>query len=102
MEAFLLHIGINPADVFAGFTGGMIAGLVTTGGRPTIWNVFVSVVVGAGLAGYGGPVLPAYIGAKPSGFASLVIGIGGMPISRLIIAGISRVRWSPFERKNGE
>lgn len=99
MEAFLIHIGIAPADVFAGFTGGVLAGLVTSGARPNVWGIFCSVVIGVGAASYGGPVLPLYVGMKPTGFTSFVIGLAGTPIVKAIIAVVTRFRWSPLEKK---
>lgn len=102
MEAFLIHMGVSPVDVFAGGAGGMLAGLVTTGAKPTVWNVLVSIVAGLIVAGYGGPVLPTYVGVRPSPFSSFVIGVGGVPICRILFAGISKVKWSPFEHKIGD
>lgn len=99
MEAFLLHIGVDPRDLFAGFTGGVLAGLVTSGSRPNVWALFCSVIIGTGAASYGGPALPLYIGMKPTGFTSFVIGLSGTPIIKTIIAGVSRIRWSPLEKK---
>ena len=95
MEAFLLHIGINPADVFAAFTGGVCAAFATQGSKPTLIGVLSSIIVGTGVGSYGGPVLPAYIGAKPSGFSTFIIGGCGLPILLMFRAGIARVRWSP-------
>jgi len=80
MEAFLLHIGINPADVFAAFTGGVCASFATQGSRPTLIGVISSIIVGTGVGAYGGPVLPTYIGLKPSGFWSFIIGASGLPV----------------------
>lgn len=95
MEAFLIHIGVNPADVVAGFSGGMCAALVTTGSRPTLWGVATSILIGACAGGYAGPVAPAYVGLKPSPFASFVIGLCGMPLCRMFIKGAERLRWVP-------
>ena len=102
MEAFLLHIGINPADVFAAFTGGVCAAFATQGSRPTLLGVVSSIIVGTGVGSYGGPVLPTYIGIKPSGFWTLVIGFSGLPILGLCRSGVTKalkIRFSMAERK---
>ena len=70
MEAFLIHIGVDPASVFAAFTGGVCAAFATQGSRPTLIGLLSSVIVGTGVGSYGGPVIPAYLGLKPSGFAT--------------------------------
>lgn len=102
MEAFLLHIGINPADVFAAFTGGVCAAFATQGSRPTLLGVVSSIIVGTGVGSYGGPVLPTYIGIKPSGFWTLVIGFSGLPILVLCRSGVTKalkIRFSMAEHK---
>jgi hypothetical protein len=97
MEALLAHFGISITDLFAGFSGGMVAALVGTGSKPTAGGVFTSVVIGALTANYLGPVAPAYIGLKPSTGSSFVIGLGGMPICKAVIAGLRRIRWESSE-----
>lgn len=99
MEAFLLHIGINPADVFAAFTGGVCAAFATQGSRPTVLGVVSSIIVGTGVGSYGGPVIPAYLGLKPSGFATFAVGAAGLPIIATIRAAASRIKWSPVDKK---
>lgn len=99
MEAFLLHIGINPADVFAAFTGGVCAAFATQGSRPTVLGVVSSIIVGTGVGSYGGPVIPAYFGLKPSGFATFAVGAAGLPIIAAIRAAAARIKWSPIENK---
>ena len=102
MEAFLVHIGINPSDAFAAFTGGVCAALATQGSKPTLLGVISSIVVGTGVGSYGGQVLPSYVGAKPSGFATMVIGFSGLPILLLFRAGFTKalkIRLSIAERK---
>jgi hypothetical protein len=101
MEAFLLYIGISPANLFAGFTGGLLAALVLSGPRPNLWAIFCSVVIGAGTAAYLGPIIPTWIGIKPSAGASFGVGLAGMPICKGIIAGAQRVRWVPPGQQNG-
>lgn len=95
MEAFLIHIGVNPADVFAAFTGGVCAAFATQGSRPTLLGVLSSVIVGTGVGSYGGPVIPAYLGLKPSGFASFAVGAAGLPIITGILAAAARMKWGP-------
>lgn len=97
MQTFLSQIGVQMNDVFAGFAGGVVAALVTSGSRPSTWDVFSAIVVGAITGAYLGPVAPTYVGAKPSAAASFVVGLGGMPICRAVIAGLKRLRWSPLE-----
>ena len=102
MEAFLIHIGINPADVFAAFTGGVCASFATQGSRPTLIGVISSIIVGTGVGAYGGPVLPTYIGLKPSGFMSFLIGASGLPVlitCRSGIVKLLKMRFSFAERK---
>lgn len=99
METFLVYMGINPQDLFAGFVGGLIAALVTSGPRPTVWAIFSAITVGAGAGAYVGPMAPLYLGMKPSAFASFVVGLGGMPICRMLIKGVSAIRWSPGDAK---
>src|ERR1700675_845015 len=102
MEAFLIHIGINPSDVFAAFTGGLCAAFATQGSKPTLVGVVSSIIVGTGVGSYGGPVLPTYIGIKPSGFWTLVIRFSGLPILTSCRAGVTKlmkVRFSIAERK---
>ena len=91
MEAFLLHIGINPADVFAAFTGGVCAAFATQGSRPTLLGVVSSVIVGTGVGSYGGPVLPTYVWLKPSGFWTMVIGFSGLPILLACRSGFTKL-----------
>jgi hypothetical protein len=98
MEAFLIHIGINPADVFAAFTGGVCAAFATQGSKPTVLGVVSSIIVGTGVGSYGGPVLPSYLGFKPSGFATFAVGAAGLPIITGIRAAASRLRWSPADK----
>jgi len=93
MEAFLLHIGINPSDVFAAFAGGLCAALAGSGSKPTTVGIITAIVVGTGVGSYGGPVLPPYIGLKPSGFATFAIGAAGLPIINGIRAAASRIKW---------
>ena len=95
MEAFLIHIGINPTDIFAGFTGGLLAALALSGPRPNLWTIFCSVMVGTGTAAYLGPIIPFWIGLKPSPGASFGVAVAGMPICKGIIAAAQRIRWSP-------
>lgn len=99
MEVFLIHIGVNPTDLFAGFTGGMLAGLITSGSRPNAWSILCAIVIGAGAASYLGPVAPPYVGIKPSGSASFVIGLAGTPICKRVILAIGRLKWSPVSQK---
>ena len=102
MEAFLIHIGINPADVFAAFTGGVCASFATQGSRPTLIGVISSIIVGTGVGAYGGPVLPTYIGLKPSGFMSFIIGASGLPVliaCRGAVIKAMKLRFSLSERK---
>lgn len=93
IEAFLLHMNINPADVFAAFTGGICAALATQGSKPTLIGVFSSIIVGTGVGSYGGPVLPPYFGMKPSGFATFAIGAAGMPIIAGIRAAAAKINF---------
>ena len=102
MEAFLIHIGINPSDVFAAFTGGMCAAFATQGSRPTLIGVLSSIIVGTGVGSYGGPVLPTYIGIKPSGFWTLVIGFSGLPILIACRGGFSKLLELRFAGKKLE
>lgn len=95
MDAFLAYIGINPADLFAAFTGGICAALLTTGPKPSLWNMVVAIIVGTGVGSYGGPVIPGMFGAKPSGFWTMGIGASGVPIIKGLILGFSRVRFLP-------
>ena len=102
MEAFLLHIGVNPSDVFAAFTGGVCAAFATQGAKPTLVGVVSSIIVGTGVGSYGGPVLPTYIGAKPGGFWTLIIGFSGLPILLLCRTGFTKalkLRLSIAEKK---
>lgn len=95
METFLFHIGVNPPDLFAGFSGGLVAALVVAGPRPNLWGLFSSVLVGAFTAAYLGPIVPTWVGMKPSAGASFGVGLAGMPICKGIIAAAARIRWSP-------
>lgn len=95
MDTFLAYIGVNPVDLFAGFTGGICAALVTTGSRPSAWNMLVAIIVGTGVGSYGGPVLPPLLGVKPSGFATFAVGAGGLPITKGLIWAAGRIRFSP-------
>lgn len=98
MEAFLIHIGVDPASVFAAFTGGVCAAFATQGSRPTLIGLLSSVIVGTGVGSYGGPVIPAYLGLKPSGFATFAVGAAGLPIITGIRAAATRIKWSPTDR----
>jgi hypothetical protein len=100
METFLLHIGINPTDAFAAFFGGVCASFATQGSKPTLIGLLSSIIVGTGVGSYGGPVLPSYVGVKPSGFATFIIGAAGLPILLMFRTGITRVRWSPQKRNS--
>jgi hypothetical protein len=95
VEALLIHFGINLTDVFAAFAGGTVAALVIAGPRPDPWGIFCLIAVGTLTGAYLGPVLPLYIGAKPSTGATFVVGLGGMPICKVVLAGLRRVKWSP-------
>ena len=102
MEAFLLHIGVNPSDMFAAFTGGVCAAFATQGSKPTLIGVISSILVGTGVGTYGAPVLPPYVNMKPSGFLTMVIGFSGLPILVLCRTGLTkalRLRLSMAERK---
>lgn len=95
MDAFLSYIGIYPPDLFAGFTGGLLAALVVSGPRPNVWGIFCSVMVGAGAGAYFGPIIPTWFGIKPSPGASFGVGLAGLPICKGFIAAASRIKWSP-------
>ena len=94
MEAFLSHIGIYPSDLFAGFSGGLVAALVVSGPRPNVWGISSSIVFGAFTAAYLGPIVPAWINMKASTGASFGVGLGAVPICKGIIAGAQRIRFS--------
>jgi hypothetical protein len=89
MEAFLIHIGVNPVDLFAGFAGGLIAALAVAGPRPNLWSIFSSIVIGAFSAAYLGPLvpgwLPVWMGVKAGPGASFGTGVAGTPLCRVII-----------------
>ena len=95
MEALFAHLGLNPIDLLAGFSGGMVAALLSAPSRPTAWGVFSAVIVGSLTAGYLGPVAPSYFGMKSSSGTSFVIGIAGIPISRALLNTMKRIRWMP-------
>ena len=101
MEGFLNQIGVHMSDLFAGFSGGILAALVTSGPRPKIWGIFCSIVVGALAGAYFGPIVPAWFGIKPSAGASAGVGVAGMPLCRGIIAAAQRVKWSPNVNPSG-
>jgi hypothetical protein len=95
MEAFLQHMGINPQDALAAFVGSVCGSLATTGSKPTVLSVVTGMLVGTGVGAYGGPVLPTYLGYKPNGFATFLIGACGLPIIRAAQAAASRFKWTP-------
>ena len=99
MEEFLLHMGVNPADVFAAFAGGVCAAFVSTGEKPTVIGILSSVIVGTGVGAFGGPVLPPYVGFKPSAFATFMCGAAGLPIITGFRAAATRIRWSTPDAK---
>jgi hypothetical protein len=102
MEAFLIYVGVSPTDLFAAFTGGLCAAFATQGSKPTLIGVMSSIIVGTGVGAYGGPILPGYVGIKPSGFWTLVIGFSGLPILIACRAGLAkmlRFRLSLAEQK---
>lgn len=99
MEAFLVHIGIMPSDAFAAFAGGLCAAFASAGSRPTFAGIVSAIVVGTGVGSYGGPVLPTYLGFKPSGFATFAVGAAGLPIISGLQAAAARFRW---DGKKGE
>ena len=96
MEEFLIHIGVNQTDLFAGFAGGLIAALAVAGPRPNPWGIFSSIIIGAGCAAYLGPLvpgwLPAWMGVKAGPGASFGTGVAGTPLCRLIIYFAQNVR----------
>ena len=93
------YLGITAPNLFAGFTGGVVAALLTSGATPRIWSIFVAVMVGAGTGAYLGPVAPVYVGVKPSVGATFVVGLISTPLCKMLIAAYSRIRWSPLENK---
>ena len=99
MDTFLLQMGISPSDLFAAFTGGVVAALVTSGPRPNAWGIFVAVIVGTGTGAYFGPIAPPYVGIKPSPGATFGVGVLATPIIKGLIAAYSRLRWSPLDKK---
>lgn len=98
MEAFLTQVGVHVPDLFAGFAGGLVAALVTSGSRPSVWSIFSSIVVGMFAGGYFGPLvpgwLPKWMGLAPSPGVSFGTGLAGMPICRGIIAAARRFKWT--------
>lgn len=101
MEAFLIHIGINPADVFAAFTGGVCAAFATQGSRPTLIGILSSIIIGTGVGSYGGPVLPTYVDLKPGGFWTFVIGFSGLPILVVCSSGLVKALKMRISFKDG-
>lgn len=97
MEAFLLHIGVNASDVFAGFAGGVVATQFVPKASPLamLW----AVLTGTLTAAYLGPAAPTFIGMKSSPQASFIIGLVGTPICRGLIAWSRRAR-SPMEERD--
>lgn len=97
MEAFLIYMHIDPSDLFAGFSGGILAVFVTAGPRPNLWTIFCSIGSGAITGAYFGPVAPYWVpsswGVKPGPFVSCVCGCAGMSLGRLVIAGAQRLKW---------
>ena len=104
MEAFLTQIGIHMPDLFAGFAGGLVAALVVSGSRPSVWSIFSSIVVGMFAGGYFGPLvpgwLPNWLALKASPGVSFGTGLAGMPLCRGIIAATRRVKWTSTGDKN--
>jgi len=98
MEALFAYLGLNPIDLLAGFSGGMVAALLSTPAKPTVWGVFSAVIVGSLTAGYLGPVAPNYFGMKSSAGTSFVIGLAGIPISRALMNAMKRIRWMPGDQ----
>ena len=98
MEAFLSQIGLSMSDLFAGFAGGVVAALVVSGPRPSIWAIISSVVVGALAGGYLGPIAPLWfphwMGTKPSPAVSFGVGVAGLPICKGLMVMAQRLRWS--------
>ena len=96
MEAFLTNIGVNATDLFAGFTGGLIAALAVAGGRPDGWKVFCSVIVGAGCGAYLGPIIPVWLpvswGIKAGPGASFGTGVASTPLCKALIYFAQNIR----------
>jgi hypothetical protein len=102
MEAFLIHLGLDPANCFAAFAGSVCTAFAPQGSRPTFLGVMGSIVVGTGVGSYGGPVLPTYIDLKPNGFMTFIVGAAGLPIlimSRALLTKTLRLRLSMAEKK---
>lgn len=105
MKAFLLYLGVNPVDIFAGFTGGMLAALATAGPKPSflmLWNTAISIVCGVGTAAWLGPMAPGLIGLKPSGGASFILGFGAMPICKGLFGWVGRIVESHLAATGGK
>ena len=97
MEAFIISLGLTPSNLFAGFAGGLVAALVTSGSRPSLWSIFSSVIVGGGCGGYLGPLVPGWMplwmGVKVGPGTSFGVGVASTPLCRGIILAAQRIKW---------
>lgn len=69
-------IFIEPSSLIAGFCGGLVKALISTG-TPEPWQVVSSVIIGALTANYLSPILAGQIGTK-GGATPFLVGLGSM------------------------
>jgi hypothetical protein len=92
---FLTQVGIRMPELFAAFSGGVVAALLITGSKPNVWGIFSSIIVGTLTGIWLGPIIPPVFGFKASSGATFGVGLAGAPICRGILAAAQRVKWSP-------
>lgn len=88
MEAFLLGVGLNPADLFAAFCGAVAASVTITDPQP--FKILSAIIAGTLVGAYLGPIAPSYFplyfGDKTGKSVTFIVGLLGIPICRKIYA----------------
>lgn len=93
---FLISLGFKTQDLVAGLSGGVVNAIVFKRSNPVA--VISSMIVGALTANYLGEYGAKYTGTS-EGTAAFIVGLCGMIICQLIVAGAAK--WTPSFLKEG-
>jgi len=90
LNQFLDLIGVKAADIFAGFAGGIVRVALLGTWRSDPWGGVGGVIAGTFAGMYLGPILPVYIGLKPNGGLTFIIGLAAMEVCQRLITLVTK------------
>lgn len=93
MKDWILYLGIRPADLVAGFLGGVVNALYFR--QAGAWGFVASTIAGAVMANYVGEIVARSLSGigVTQGAASFLVGLGGMALAQGLIEMMKQ--WRP-------